>query len=272
MISMNIIYLDTLFLVNFICDYILLLCTARVGGTVIRRTPILLSAILGGVYACLCCLPHCTWMNHPLVKCAGSLLLCLISFGSEHHLYRCAVIFLCVSAMAGGLLSAVSIPYGSIHYVPIHLKSILLAFAVIYYLLSMYFRNCKQMHSRRFHNVTVTLHGKSVSFRALRDSGNELCDPITNRPVLICTPSALNELFPVCPNWDSDPLELFCQLNTATECANRMLLIPCHTVTGSGLLLGIKADEVTVDGHPEPYIVAVSKERFQSQSTYQAIL
>ena len=270
MISMNIIYLDTLFLVNFICDYTLLLCTARVGGAVIRRIPILISSALGGFYACICCFPTFSWMGHPLVKLACWLMLCFISFTKEDHLLRCSVIFLCISSMSAGLLAAISLELGNLRFIPIHLKTLLLAFAVIYYVLHIFFRNLPRFYTRDYHSITIVLNNKSVSFRALRDSGNELYDPITNRPVLICSTNCINKLFTVPPKWDADIYELFLQLNKE-ECQNRMVLIPCHTVTGSGMLLGFIADKVTIDGHTEPHIVAFSKERFKADAPYQAI-
>lgn len=271
MISMNIIYLDTLFFVNFICDYILFLCAARVGGSAIRRIPIFTASCAGALYACLCCLPNISWIAHPFIKSSVSVFLCIIAFGKEKNLLRCTIIFLCISAMAGGLLSAVAIHYGTLQYLPIQAKTLFLTFALIYTILNIFFRNIPQFSRREYHQVTVFLNGKSVSFLALRDSGNELCDPITNRPVLVCQPNAINSLFSTAPDWCADPYDLLFRLNQTQECENRILLIPCRTVTGSGMLLGIKVDEVFINGHSEPYIVAISKERFQAESPYQAI-
>ncbi len=271
MISMNIIYLDTLFLVNFICDYILLLCTARAGGAVIKRIPMLFSAVLGGLYACISCLSVLIWIRHPLIKCAVSILMCIISFGRETHLLQCSLIFLCISALTGGLLSAISIPYNGMQYLPINFKTILLAFSAIYFLLSIFFRSIPQMQRREYQQVTVFLNDKSVSFRALRDSGNELYDPISNAPVLICCPKVLNPLFSEVPNWQADPYELLCQMNAKEECENRMRLIPCHSVTGSGLLPGFRPDRVLIAGQSQPHIIAVSTGSFTPDVPYQAI-
>ncbi len=271
MISMNIIYLDILFLVNFICDYILLLCTARVGGAVIHRVPILLSSILGGVYGCLCSLPDLPWLGHPLLKISCSVLLCLISFSGEHHLLRCTCIFLCISLMAGGFLSAATMTYNGIQYIPMHFKSLLPAFCIVYCILSLFFRNIPQLHRRAHHTVTVSLNNQSVSFRALRDSGNELYDPITNRPVLICRPDTLYPLFSRSVTWDDDPYRQFAYLSSLEPYQSRMRLIPCCTITGSGILLAFHADSVTINGRPEPHIVAFSQVDFSPESPYQAI-
>ena len=271
MISMNIIYVDILFLVNFICDYILLLCTARISGAVIRRIPIIISASLGGLYACISYIPTLSWLGHPLMKCGCSLLLCIISFGKEKQLLRCTILFLAISAMAGGLLSAISIPYGNLSFIPLHTKTLLIAFLTLYYVLTRFLRNSPKLCTRNFHDVSVSLNERRVNFRALRDSGNELYDPITNRPVLVCSTSILNELLPNPPNWDADIYELFYQLNTSESLTNRIYLIPCRTVTGSGILLGIKPDELIIDGRTEPHIIAATQTKFSAESSYQAI-
>lgn len=271
MFSMNIIYLDTLFLVNFICDYTLLLCTAWVSGSVIRRIPILFASAIGGIYACLCAFPSFIWMTQPLFKLCCYLLICIVSFSTEKNLLRCSVIFICISSMAGGIMSAISIPYKNTYYIPLQAKTLIPVFAIIYLLLKIYFKNSTRLSERTYHTVSVTLNGKTVSFRALRDSGNELYDPISNRPILVCNISCLKDLFSELPNRNFDPFELFLQLNSTNEYAHRMLLIPCCTVTGSGMLLAFKPDELLIDGNKEPHIIAISKESFKKEAPYQAI-
>ncbi len=271
MISMNIIYLDTLFLVNFLCDYLLFLCTARVGGAEIRRIPILLASVSGGIYACLCNLPTFAWLAHPLIKLCCCISLCLIAFGKEPNRLRCILMFVCISALAGGLITAASLSYEGLEYLPLSFKSIVLIFSIVYFLLSFFFRNTPHIHSKQYHIVTVQLNGKTVSFRALRDSGNELYDPITNRPVLICHPNTLRPLFAPSITWTDDPYEQFTYMSSLEATHGRMRLIPCRTVTGSGMLLGFQADSVIINGKAEQHIVAFSQSKFTADSPYQGI-
>jgi len=271
MFSMNIIYLDTLFLINFICDYILLLCTARVGGAVIHRAAILLASALGGIYACLCTLPEFFWISHPILEIGISCILCILSFRREQHFFRCTLIFLCISAMTGGFLSAVSIEYRNVRYLPLPFKSIFLIFSLLYCVLSFYFRNTPQFKKREYHTVSVSLNGKTVSFQALHDSGNELFDSITNRPVLICSNDSLLPLFPDLRIKNNDPYELFNELSSIAYCKGRMRLIPCRTITGNGMLLGFSPDSVIINNKSEPHIVAFSQTAFSAQTPYQAI-
>lgn len=269
--SMNIIYLDTLFLVNFVCDYLLLLCTARVSGAEIRRVLILIAAIIGGVYACLCVLPMVSWIRHPLIQCVCSILLCITAFGGEPKLLRCTLIFLCISAMVGGALSALSVNIHHTLYLPMDFKTVFPVFAVICGVLSLLFRQFPQLQRKQLHKITVSMNGNTIQFRAMRDTGNELYDPITNLPVLICETTLLRQLFPHLEISVTDPYILFFQMNETELLQNRMKLIPYRTISDTGVLLGFKPDNVQIDGMEERCIVAFSPTQFGLNAPYQAI-
>ena len=49
---MTVIYVDTLFLLNALVDYLLLLAAARLAGEPLRRVRFALGAILGGCFQC----------------------------------------------------------------------------------------------------------------------------------------------------------------------------------------------------------------------------
>ena len=48
---MTVVYIDSLFLLNFIVDYLLLLATAKLAGEVICRPRLALGAAVGALYA-----------------------------------------------------------------------------------------------------------------------------------------------------------------------------------------------------------------------------
>ena len=56
-LSVETIYLDSLFALNAIIDYLLLLCSARAAGAVLHRRRLALAAVLGGLWAVACILP-----------------------------------------------------------------------------------------------------------------------------------------------------------------------------------------------------------------------
>ena len=54
---MTVIYVDTLFLLNTMVDYLLLLASARLAGEPLARLRFALGAVLGGLYAVAIFLP-----------------------------------------------------------------------------------------------------------------------------------------------------------------------------------------------------------------------
>lgn len=270
--SMNIIYLDTLFLVNFVCDYILLLCTARVSGAEIRRGQILLASVLGGLYACLCTFSEIPWVRSPIIQCVCSTLLCIAAFGQEARMLRCIISFLCISAMVGGVLSALSISIHETIFLPMNFKIIFPVFAIVCGILSLLLRRFPQLQRKQLHQITVTMNDRTIQFRAMRDTGNELYDPITNLPVLICETTILRQLFPNLDMSANDPYILFFTLSETDLFKNRMKLIPYKTISETGILLGFKPDRVQIDDREEHCIVAFSPTQFSPTAPYQAII
>ena len=153
---MNIIYLDTLFFVNFICDYLLLLCSARICGSEIRRFHIIIASCIGGIYACLCTFPWAVWLLHPLVKCACSVLICILAFPNTSHLFTCICMFLLLSFAAGGIFSALSIPIGNNIYLPLDLKNVIAAFLLLNGTLSLIFKKLHIIQKRSYHQIHIS--------------------------------------------------------------------------------------------------------------------
>ena len=87
---MDVIYLDSLFGLNLLIDYCLVLASARVCGVVLRRWRYALAALIGALYAALMVLPGCGWLANGAMKLALGAAMALIAFGGEAHLVRCS--------------------------------------------------------------------------------------------------------------------------------------------------------------------------------------
>lgn len=276
---METIYIDTLFFINFITDYFILLCAGRIAGSRLRRGWIALAAALGGGYACVCVLPGMGFALHPLVKLAAGAAMCLIAFAREQRLWRCMGIFLAVSAGFAGALWAVSMlggtgMQGGVLYLPINGKVLAVTFAVAYCLLSVLFSRFQRTGRQEYYTVAAQLNGRSATFTALRDTGNTLYDPLSNCAVLVCQASAALPLFGedralVDPG---DPAGTLTRLSGLPGYAGRLRLIPFSSVGGTGLLLAVRPDRLTVDGKPEDNVlIAITANALSSHGEYQAI-
>ena len=95
---MEIIYIDYLFALNLIIDYFLLLLTAKICAAPYKRLKFFAAAALGAAYSSALVFPVFAFLGTWPMKIALSVLMVLISFGTERRLLRAAVVFYAVSA------------------------------------------------------------------------------------------------------------------------------------------------------------------------------
>ena len=144
---MTVIYVDTLFLLNAMVDYLLLLAAARLAGEPLARLRFLLGALFGGGYAVAIFLPGLAFLRHPLCRVAAAVLMLLAAYGGSRRLVRQGVIFLALScAFAGGVLAVgliggqgLTLGRSGVIYSPLDLKLVLLSAAGCYGALTMAF-------------------------------------------------------------------------------------------------------------------------------------
>ena len=229
---MTVIYVDTLFLLNTMVDYLLLLASARLAGEPLARLRFALGAVLGGLYAVAIFLPGMGFLARPLCRGAAAVLMVLLAFWRSRRLLRQVLIFLALACAFGGGVLAVELLGGQrlalgggVLYSGMDLKIVLLSAAGCYGLLTLVFRGIGRhggpsgeltrvfqrtaRHSglrRELVPAVLTLEGRRVALTALVDTGNTLTDPATGRPVLVAEADSLEELLP--PGLRPGPAEL----------------------------------------------------------------
>lgn len=274
---MTVVYIDLLFLLNLIANYLLLLAAGRIAGAGLARWRIGLGAALGALYAALIFLPGLVWLACWPCKIAAGVLMALIAFGGERHLLRVTILFFGVSAALAGavlgleLLGSVSLTleYG-VFYSPVDIRLLLLLFVVCYFILSLFFRRVEQ-YGKELVRLEIAMDGGSVSLTALRDTGHTLTDPGTNRPVVVVYWRALARLL---PSWadPADPVQSVEQCHAAGSRQAR--LVPYRAVgVECGMLLALRTRQVKVDGKPlGGLLVALSPTTVDDGGGYQALI
>lgn len=109
---------------------------------------------------------------------------------------------------------------------------VLLAIGIIK-LLTLLFSHTATTESKE---IKISAFGKEITLEGLVDTGNLLSDPMTKRPVIIIKRNTLLKLIPDLPSGTEDAALL------SERLSGRVRVIP----SGSGLLIGIKPDEITV--------------------------
>jgi len=281
---MRIIYIDTLFLLNLIVNYLLILATAKIGAVHIPRLRIGLGAFFGAGYAVAAVFPPFGFLLTAPMRLVSGAAMILLAFGGKRGFLRLALIFSAVSAAFGGTIYAVSLmtggpTYDGHHVLPISLKVLVVAFALCYGVMSLVFHRLGRNTGGKLIGVEIARHDRSASLTGLVDTGNSLVDPVSGNAVLVAEIETLLPLFdpataglltgPLADN----PVELLPQLRNAPDGLGLYLLPYTAVGTRSGFLLAFRPDRVRLGGKDTQGIaVALSPTRISDGGLYTALI
>ncbi len=283
---MTVVYIDSLFLLNFVVNYLLLLAAAKLSGEPLRRLRMAGGAALGAAYAAAVFFPHMGFLLHPLCKLGAAVLMLAAAFGGSKRLLRVSLVFFAVAAAFGGGIFALELLGGQgltlrngIFYSAMDLRLILLSAAVCYVVITVVFqRTAKHTAARReLVPAVLTLAGRRVVLTALVDTGNTLTDPLTGRPVMVAEGEKLTALFP--PGKAPPAAKLRNPVAAVEELSEdlfrgRCRLLPYQAVgVECGMLLALRLDDVRVG--MEDYggiLVALSPTRISDGGGYSALI
>lgn len=283
---MTVIYLDTLFLLNAIMDYLLLLCSARLAGEELPRLRMAIGAVLGGAYAVVAVLPGMEFLLHPVCKLGSAALMVVVGLGAGRRLLRQSVIFFALACAFGGGVLAISLLGGQglslgggLVYSGMDVKIVLLSAAGCYVLFALALSRVGRHTPENGELVPVRLKlfDREVSFTALVDTGNTLSDPVSGRQVVVADADILTGLF--LQGDAPDALELnapdraLARLNTG-RWRGRFRLLPYRAVgVECGLLLTVRVDSLVVEGKDRgPALVAFSPTHVSDGGGYRALV
>ena len=261
------VYLDSLFGLNLLIDYRLMLASARSMRRGAARWRHLPAAAHRALYAASAwSLPGCGWLGSGAMKLTLGAAMALIAFGGEAHWARCAVVFFAVSAAFGGAVYAASmlagVSPGSGALVTVSGRVLVLSFAVCYAAVSTVFRRRAKTAAREVRTVTVTLVGRSTTVRALRDSGNDLHDPVSALPAAVVERAAVFAAVPASHALPDDAVQALTVLSALPGMyrTGRAASARGRAVTGASAA-SISADSVIIDSAPELSLLAPGRRR-----------
>ena len=277
------VYVDEVFCLNLLIDWLLLETAVALTGQKRPRRRLLLAALSGAVYAVLTLLPSLRWLALFPLRLLLFGLMCCVAFGFGKQALRPGLWYLGVCCGFCGLAYALSVLTG---------KTVLLLGGTVWYAVSFRFLallagigygivwlllpKIGRHKGAQTVGLTLSLEGRSVSVTALIDTGNSLRDPVTGGLVLVAEADILRRLLPALPlnaGQLRDPagaielLRLLCP-------ALRPRLLPYRAVgTESALLLALPCI-CTEEGEkqPRPILVAFSPTPISDGGFYQAVI
>lgn len=277
---MKTIYADEMFLLNLVINYFILLATAKLCALPLKRPRFWAGAALGGLYSVLTLLPSLSFLVTPLMKlCLGAAMV-LAAFGGEKRLLRIFLAFLCVSAAFGGAVFAASLLVGTSAengaYINISFKMLVFSFALCYAVLTLIFRRLGRSAQRQVLDISVKLGEAQASFKALKDTGNELYEPVSGLPVMVISPSEAKKLLPaqLAAIVNEGALELLNAAAGDSELKTRFRLIPYSAAgTKAGLMAVFRPDELKISGKTRTDIlVGLSQSELCPDGEFSAVL
>ncbi len=249
------VYLDLVMLLNFLVDFSLLLGTNRLSGYPPGIWRCGLGAAFGGVYSGICMLPGFRFLGNTFWRLVCLMLMSGISFGLQTSALRRAGVYLLLSMALGGL----AVSFGKGAALPL-----LCCSGILWILCTLGFS--QPPGTVRYHQMTLRHAGKSVDVLALYDTGNTLTDPLTGEQVLVISPEVAKRLTGLTDAQLRSPLDTVTQ-----RVLPGLRLIPCRTITGGGMLLGMRIQEAKIGNRITSPVVAFATEELGRGEAYQAL-
>jgi stage II sporulation protein GA (sporulation sigma-E factor processing peptidase) len=285
-----IVYADVLFATNFFLDYGILWATARFGHLSTNRVYLGLAAFVGALYSIFMVYPQASILYAMSSKLLFSLLIIAIAFPkvSLRSFIQAALYFYLISfAMAGAVLGGSSIISNNTPiFQRVNIKVTGLFFALLTALalgrwgLSYIKRNWRKNQFRV--SVEIFVNKMSVLLEALIDTGNELRDPLSQKPVLIVEYQAIKKILPndfrdIFERYATGDITKVVESSGKSVWNTRIRIIPFHSIgKHNGMLIGIKPDIVTVFTErkivTQDVIVCLYHKSLSSRGSYQAVL
>lgn len=286
-----VVYVDVLFVVNALINYILLYVTSKLAKLPTTPLRLLLGALAGAIYAVCMFFPQVRALYTVAAKFAVSLILVGITFRMRRlrTYIRVVCIFYLASFTFGGVtlallfftnagLTSGTVLSNGIFYFNLPWKTLLLSTAVAYAVISVVWRIYKKNRGTDYRRIYIVLNDKSVSLNAMVDTGNQLCDPITHTPVLIAEYDSVKCLLPdavqqALTGPDSN-IESVAGSIEQTPLCGRFRVIPFTSLgTQNGLLVGFKPDAVHIGRRAvKNVIVGIYQRQLSNNHEYNALL
>ncbi len=208
------IYLDVIWFLNFCIDLLLLLLT----GIVLKRTlvkwRILLGSLLASSIIFLLLTPYSALFYHPVFKVVLSVCIVVVTFGFKKFSYfiQNLLTFYFVSFICGGGLIALHYFFNNEMVIlngvvstkstglgtPISWLLVIIGFPSLWYLSKKRFEQIevRKIKYDEIVDVALAINEIELHLKGLIDSGNQLQDPLTKRPVMIIDMNEMQNKFP----------------------------------------------------------------------------
>ena len=250
----RVIYIDILFCVNFIIDFLLLMSVRKFLSLKARYRRMILGSSVGALSSFVIFLPPMNEFLSLIIRLVTAFAVVFATFfptNRKAFLKAVSAYFLITFCFCGACIAffmlfspPVAIRNGAVYIdiSPIMLVGIILVCYIVIRII------CKvsgrSIPSQEICWLTIEHNGEKVKLIAKTDTGNMLKEPFSNLPVIVTEREQLKELL---PNEISDYFtRAACITNTSYEYMSSIRLIPYNSVGGDGLLPAFKPNSISI--------------------------
>ncbi|KKM12264.1 hypothetical protein SY88_03625 [Clostridiales bacterium PH28_bin88] len=294
-----VVYVDVVFFINLVMDYLILWAAARFGQLKTNFLRLLVSATAGAVYSLALLALENSVLYSVFARFLFSLVMVVLAYGRLplRGLLQAVGYFYLVTFVTGGaMLGAIYFANGSPEaYTAMNSLVVFLSNVRYTWLLAAvsaalivgrwgaavikknFFRSILRVP------VIICFGNDRLPVEALIDTGNQLRDPLSKRPVMIVEYSLLKSLLPqelqsiFERNGEPDLQQVVTKL-AGSPWAARVRMIPFTSIgRNKGMLLGLRPDEIIVVTEDKPVrvrdvVVGVYHKRLSQDGGYRALL
>lgn len=246
-------YIDGVFILNFLVDFLLLLAASRLCGYPIKAYRAALGGGVGAVYAVCCLLPGFYFLGNILWRVVSLMAVAVVAYGLTKSTLRRGLVFAFLSLALGGAVLGL----GRGGFV-----GIVSAAGVLCLLCFFGFRG--RIGGTTYIPVELSYGQTHLHLTALQDTGNTLRDPITGKQVLVVGADVALQLTGLTREQLRKPVE-------SVGVLPGLRLIPYHTVGGNSFLLAMRLQNVKIGPWQGSTLVAFAPDGLSSEGAYQAL-
>lgn len=254
------IYVDVVLIENLCMNYIILFGTAYIAKIKINHLKIIISSLIGAIYAILAYTNVFPIYTNIIVKIILSICMIYIAFKPRNMkiMFKELVVFYLVSFSLGGCAFALLYivrpqdifmkngVYIGTYPIKIIFMGGIVGFLVTYVAVNVV--KSKINKKQLIYYIRIEIENRSLETRVILDTGNMLKDPISNAPVILIEKEILYDILPgsllnnIEKIWGGDNAGVIDE-----KYKSRLRIIPFSSVGKSnGMMIGIKTDKVKI--------------------------
>lgn len=289
------IYLDVIFLENLCMNYIILFATAIILKNKPKHVRIIISSILGGIYAIISLFEIFEMYKGITFKIIISILMVYIAYNPTNfiELLKRLMLFYLTSFAFGGCAFALLyfvkpediFMRNGVYIGTYPIKIALLGGLIGFCLIVNTFKIIRNKINKKdlYCHAEIELDGKKVELKSLIDTGNMLKDPISGRPVIVVQKDLLKGIIPANILEQLDDISNGKVLNVFNNMENSNLinkfrLIPFSSLgIQHGLLVGFKAEKINIEYNGETntvkdIVIGMYGKKLSKNNAYNALI